>query len=412
MCWPHWNMQFYRDETGTRQVMEVNRKTPGKYLKGIKECSSRKVTQLTAQLRCLYTKARGMDNKQEEWEATMLLESYGHEQVKSLWLQEESQSQGLVLPGDFNHPDICGGSSSVSCRRSRRLLECMQDNFLSQIIDSPTRGDAILDLMVTNISKLFGDMKTGGSLGCSDHAPVEFTVLRDKGQQCTAGLHLDKMNLIITDPIRLIWLVVEVPRGTKSSANPIRALDADTSLARDLGGAGIPNESAFQAWEIQSQSYPELHQKKRGHQIIFSEDEGFPKNPDDVQCTSGMWLRFARLGPEMYSRYLATLQWRESEDKVGVLANKLRIYEDTVTAPFRTHVSSVETRLAEQVQSLIEEGHQKLKKELKEEIYHISPEPTRVSAIRSRRPPARERGYTPRGNLWSFLQEHGEDMKK
>ncbi|RMC13172.1 hypothetical protein DUI87_10705 [Hirundo rustica rustica] len=118
-------------------------------------------------------------------------------------------------------------------------------------------------------------------------------------------------------------------------------------------------------------------------EIIFSEDERFPKSPDDVQCTSQMWLRFARLGPEMYSRYLATLQWREGEDKVGVLVNKLRIYEDTVTAPFRTHVSSVETRLAEQVRSLIEEGHQKLKKELKEEIYHISPEPTRVSAIRS-----------------------------
>ncbi|RMC19940.1 hypothetical protein DUI87_03507 [Hirundo rustica rustica] len=125
-----------------------------------------------------------------------------------------------------------------------------------------------------------------------------------------------------------------------------------------------------------------------------------------------MWLRFARLGPETYPCYLATLQWREGEDKVGVLVNKLRIYEDTVTASFRTHVSSVETRLAEQVQSLIEEGHQKLKKELKEEIYHISPEPTRVSAIRSRHLPARERGYTPRGNLWSFLREHGEDMRK
>ncbi|RMB97670.1 hypothetical protein DUI87_25821 [Hirundo rustica rustica] len=41
-------------------------------------------------------------------------------------------------------------------------------------------------------------------------------------------------------------------------------------------------------------------------EIIFSEDERFPKSPDDVQCTSQMWLRFARLGPEMYSRYLAT----------------------------------------------------------------------------------------------------------
>ncbi|RMC05611.1 hypothetical protein DUI87_17696 [Hirundo rustica rustica] len=147
-------------------------------------------------------------------------------------------------------------------------------------------------------------------------------------------------------------------------------------------------------------------------EIIFSEEERFPKSPDDVQCTSQMWLRFARLRPEMYSRYLAMLQWREGEDKVGVLVNKLRIYEDTVTAPFHTHVSSVETRLAEQVRSLTEEGHQKLKKELKEEIYYISPEPTRVSAIRSTYLPARERGYTPQGNLWSSLREHGEDVRK
>ncbi|RMC19045.1 hypothetical protein DUI87_03649 [Hirundo rustica rustica] len=114
----------------------------------------------------------------------------------------------------------------------------------------------------------------------------------------------------------------------------------------------------------------------------------------------------------MYSRYLAMMQWREGEDKVGVLVNKLRIYEDTVPAPFRTHVSSVETRLVEQFRSLIEEDHQKLKKELKEEIDHILPEPTKVSAVRSRYPPARDRGYTPRGNLWSLLQEHGEDMRK
>jgi len=57
----------------------------------------------------------------------------------------------------------------------------MEGNFLSQVIARHTRGDAILDLLVTNKSELIGDVKTGGSLGCSDHAPVEFIVLRDKG---------------------------------------------------------------------------------------------------------------------------------------------------------------------------------------------------------------------------------------
>jgi len=58
----------------------------------------------------------------------------------------------------------------------------MEDNFLSQVIHRPARRDLMLDLLVTNISKLIGDVKFGGSLDCSDHALVELTALRDKGQ--------------------------------------------------------------------------------------------------------------------------------------------------------------------------------------------------------------------------------------
>jgi len=36
--------------------------------------------------------------------------------------------------------------------------------------------------MLTNATKLISDVKTGGSLSCSDHALVEFTVLRDMGK--------------------------------------------------------------------------------------------------------------------------------------------------------------------------------------------------------------------------------------
>ncbi|GAB0190086.1 ras GTPase-activating protein 1-like [Grus japonensis] len=99
-----------------------------------------------------------------------------------LQLQEASYSQALILLGEFSHPDICWKSSMVSCRQSRRLLECIEVNFLSQVIDSPTRGDALLDLMFTNASELIGDVKIGGSLGCSGHALVELAVLRDMGQ--------------------------------------------------------------------------------------------------------------------------------------------------------------------------------------------------------------------------------------
>ena len=99
-----------------------------------------------------------------------------------LQLQEASRSKALILLGDFNHPATCWKSNRVSCRQSRRFLECLDDNFLRQEIDSPARGDAILDLTVTNASEIIGDVKTGGSLVCSDHALVEFTVLRDTCQ--------------------------------------------------------------------------------------------------------------------------------------------------------------------------------------------------------------------------------------
>lgn len=75
--------------------------------------------------------------------------------------------------------------------------------------------------------------------------------------------------------------------------------------------------------------------------------------------------------------------------------------------PVMHPVSSMETKLAEHVHCWIEEetSHQKLGKELEEEISHISPEQPGVSAIRSRCPSARERGYTPQGKPWFFLQE-------
>jgi len=54
----------------------------------------------------------------------------------------------------------------------------MEDNFLSQVIHSLTRGQAILDLLVTNASELIGDRRIRGSLDCSDHALVEFGGIR------------------------------------------------------------------------------------------------------------------------------------------------------------------------------------------------------------------------------------------
>jgi len=70
----------------------------------------------------------------------------------------------------------------VSCRQFKRLLEFTEDNFLSQIIEGPTRGDAVVDLLLTNVNELIGDIRIRNCLGCRDHTMVESMLHRDKRQ--------------------------------------------------------------------------------------------------------------------------------------------------------------------------------------------------------------------------------------
>ena len=83
--------------------------------------------------------------------------------------------------GYLNHMVICWDSGMVGGRQSRRFLESVKDSFLVQVIDGPTRGEALLDLVLTNAEESIREVRIGGSLGCSDHAFVEFVILKNAG---------------------------------------------------------------------------------------------------------------------------------------------------------------------------------------------------------------------------------------
>jgi len=91
---------------------------------------------------------------------------------------EASRSKALVLMGDFNHLNICWRDNTAGHKQSRRFLECVEDNFLLQVIEEPRRRGAMLDLVLTNKEGLVGNVKVKGSLGCSDREMVEFKILR------------------------------------------------------------------------------------------------------------------------------------------------------------------------------------------------------------------------------------------
>ncbi|RMC03709.1 hypothetical protein DUI87_19701 [Hirundo rustica rustica] len=128
---------------------------------------------------CLWLRIKGKANKAD----ILLGISYGspnkEEEVDKLFYKQPENVSGssvLVLVGEFNLPDICWELNTAEKRQSRTFLECMEDNFLSQLVGEPTRGRTMLDLLFANRGGLVGDVVVGGQLGQSDHEIIEFSI--------------------------------------------------------------------------------------------------------------------------------------------------------------------------------------------------------------------------------------------
>lgn len=75
-------------------------------------------------------------------------------------LEVSSQSQALVLMGDFNHPDIRWKNNTAGHKLSIRLLESTGDIFLSQAVEELTRRGMLLDLDLTTKQGLVRDVRS------------------------------------------------------------------------------------------------------------------------------------------------------------------------------------------------------------------------------------------------------------
>ena len=87
----------------------------------------------------------------------------------------------LVITGDFNHPDICWKSKATIAEiKQSRLLQCTDDNFLIQMPEGPTKGDALLNFML--YKELVRVVKVRDCLSCSKHKMVELRILRGESK--------------------------------------------------------------------------------------------------------------------------------------------------------------------------------------------------------------------------------------
>ncbi|CAM4513742.1 unnamed protein product [Caretta caretta] len=79
-----------------------------------------------------------------------------------------------VIMGDFNFPDIDWRTSASNNNRAQIFLDAIADGFLQQVVAEPTRGDAILDLVLVSNEDLIEEMVVGDNLGSSDHELIQF----------------------------------------------------------------------------------------------------------------------------------------------------------------------------------------------------------------------------------------------
>jgi len=75
----------YDDEAVTAGVAEVNGENQGQYLKGMRELPFEEVTRSATQLKCFYTNARSLRNKQKDLDTTMMLENHNVVVISKTW---------------------------------------------------------------------------------------------------------------------------------------------------------------------------------------------------------------------------------------------------------------------------------------------------------------------------------------
>ena len=80
--------------------------------------------------------------------------------------------------GDFNHGHIQWKSLASTGGEDQQFLFLIQDSFITQHVLEPTRGDNVLDIVLSRISgqELVDNVKIHEPLGNSDHNQIHFDI--------------------------------------------------------------------------------------------------------------------------------------------------------------------------------------------------------------------------------------------
>jgi len=102
-----------------------------------------------------------------------------HNLLRELASEMGSSGRYFLLVGDFNYVFIQWPpvpNVDRLCNDATEFCECLDDNFLVQHVTSPTRKNAILDLIVTDEPDIISDLTDLGPLATSDHNALQWNM--------------------------------------------------------------------------------------------------------------------------------------------------------------------------------------------------------------------------------------------
>ncbi len=86
------------------------------------------------------------------------------------------QNKQTIIIGDFNCPNIDWNTMNGD-QEGNRLIEMVEDSFLTQDVKQPTRGDNILDLVLASDPDLISDCEVDEKLNGCDHHLIRFNIM-------------------------------------------------------------------------------------------------------------------------------------------------------------------------------------------------------------------------------------------